>query len=65
MENTQEKIYKHLEIKENADSLEFGSASKGGVIKIYGDFNKIAEFKEKIVKAAEIREYAKLQLKIE
>lgn len=52
---------KILSKTENPDSLEIGSASKGGVIKIYGDFNKKDEFKQKIDKAIELRAYARLK----
>lgn len=62
MENTQEKVSKILEIKENSDSIEIGSPSKGGAIKIYGDFSKPEVFRDKINNAKEIRQYANAQL---
>ena len=43
---------------ENTDSLEIGSASKTGVIKIYGNFSDKEAFKKKLDTAFEIREYA-------
>ncbi|HED05062.1 MAG TPA: hypothetical protein ENI61_00075 [Ignavibacteria bacterium] len=45
-------------IKENPDSIEIGTPSKGGALKIYGDFNKLDEFKKKIDNAMEIKAYA-------
>jgi hypothetical protein len=45
-------------INDNPDSLEIGTPSKGGAIKIYGDFSKPDEFKAKIQKAKEVREEA-------
>ena len=51
-------------IYENPDSIEIGTPSKGGAIKIYGDFNKPVEFKLKIEQAKTIRQYAQEQLGI-
>ena len=45
-------------VNENADSIAFGSAAKGALIKVYGDFSKPDEFKKKIDNAKEIRDYA-------
>ena len=45
-------------VNENADSIEIGTPGKGGAIKVYGDFNKIEEFKKKIDNAKEVRKYA-------
>lgn len=42
----------------NADSLEIGSSSKGGVIKVYGDFNDPEAFQIKLDKAISIRNHA-------
>lgn len=49
-------------INENPDSITIGSASKGGAIKVYGDFRNKDEFKLKIDNAVEIRTYALLKL---
>ena len=43
---------------DNPDSLEIGTPSKGGAIKVYGNFNSNEEFKQKIKKAFEVRDYA-------
>lgn len=51
-----DEIVRH--IHENPDSIEIGTPSKGGAIKVYGDFNKPEEFKAKIDQAAIIRLYA-------
>lgn len=49
-------------VNDNADSLNMGSASKEGAFKIYGDFNKLDEFKKKIDNALLARQYAKAQI---
>jgi hypothetical protein len=46
---------KHVHRNENADSLEFGTPGKGGVVKIYGDFFKPEEFKKKLENAKDVR----------
>ena len=51
-------------IKENPDSIEFGTPSKGGAIKIYGNFDNKKEFQEKIDRALDVRLYAEAQIKI-
>jgi hypothetical protein len=43
---------------ENPDSIEIGTPSKGGVIKVYGDFINPEAFKLKIDNAIEVRNYA-------
>jgi hypothetical protein len=52
----------HRVVKENGDSLEFGT-SKTGVVKIYGNFANEEEFKAKIDKAIACRTYAQLKIK--
>ncbi len=52
----EESIQKH--VTENPDSIEIGTPSKGGAIKIYGNFNDEAAFKKKINVAKEVRKYA-------
>ena len=49
----------HRNINDKSDSIEIGTPAKGGCIKIYGEFNKSEEFKEKINQAFEIRQHAK------
>jgi len=46
-----------LHKNENPDSIEIGTPSKGGVIKVYGDFMNLEGFKAKIDNAVEIRSY--------
>lgn len=58
----EESIHKH--INEEPDSIAMGSASKGSLIKIYGDFNKPDEFKKKIDKAKDVRKYANENLAV-
>ena len=53
-------INKH--INDNPDSLEIGTPSKGGAVKIYGNFIHLEAFKMKIDKAKEVKEYAQLKL---
>ena len=45
-------------VNENPDSLEFGTPSKGGAIKVYGNYSNPDEFRKKIDNAIEIRKYA-------
>ena len=49
-------------INDNPDSLEIGTPSKGGAIKIYGHFNEPEKFKVKIENAKLVREFAQAQL---
>jgi len=56
MENTL--MVEHRETGKLQDSLEIGSASKGGAIKIYGDFKNKEEFEAKIISAFELRKKA-------
>lgn len=51
----------HTIRKETPDSLEFGTP-KNGVIKVYGDFDKMDEFKAKINNAIECKNYAQLRV---
>jgi len=60
MEESKESINKI--IHENPDSLEIGTPSKGGAIKVYGNFNQPEEFKKKLEKAEEVRKYAQANL---
>jgi len=47
---------------ENPDSLEIGTPSKLGAVKIYGDFADAAAFQNKVDNAVTIREYAMKKL---
>ena len=49
-------------INENPDSLELGTPSKGGAIKVYGDYNNLDSFKTKIDNAVILRAYANEKL---
>lgn len=56
------KLLDLLNKEENPDSIEFGTPSKGGALKVYGDFSKPDDFKKKIDFAFEVREHAKKKL---
>jgi hypothetical protein len=45
-------------VTENPDSLEIGTPSKGGAIKVYGNFSDKEIFRAKIDNALELRTYA-------
>lgn len=44
------------------DSLEFGTPSKGGAVKIYWDFNDYDGFRKKIDEAIRLKQYAASRL---
>ena len=50
------------ELIEEKDSFAVGSASKGGLIKFYCDYNNIAECKKKLDLAVELKKYAQVKL---
>ena len=56
----EESIQKH--ITENPDSLEIGTPSKGGAVKIYGNFSDEEAFKKKIDAAKEVKKYAEANI---
>jgi len=58
----EESTQKH--ITENPDSIEIGTPSKGGAIKVYGDFADVEAFKKKIDAAAEVKKYANANIAI-
>jgi len=65
MTNKHELIAKVLELlahEELPDSLEIGTPSKSGALKIYLDFEKPEECKKKIDNAFEIRTYANTKM---
>ena len=47
-----------LRLEAHTDSLEIGSASKGGVVKVYGSFDDPEAFRKKIDAALELRRHA-------
>ena len=49
---------KHITINDSPDSLEIGTPSKGGSIKVYGNYKNPDEFKAKIDNAKGVRDYA-------
>lgn len=49
-------------VNKSPDSLEIGTPGKGGAIKIYGDYSDSDAMKEKIDKAKELRDYARVTL---
>jgi len=52
------------QITENPDSLELGTPSKGGAVKIYGNFSDVEAFKKKIDAAAEVKKYAQEKIMV-
>ena len=58
----EESIQKH--VTENPDSIEIGTPSKGGAIKIYGNFDDKEAFKKKIDAAKEVKEYANANIAV-
>jgi len=55
-------VLTNLHKTENPDSLEIGTPSKGGAIKIYLDFLNVDAAKIKIDNAIEVRNYANAKL---
>lgn len=51
-------LIEQVSASQDLDSIELGSASKGGKVKIYGDFNDLDRFKQKIDKASQALAYA-------
>ncbi len=47
-----------LRLESHTDSLEIGTPSKGGAVKIYGNFADPDTFRKKIDAALELRRYA-------
>lgn len=45
-------------VTENPDSITIGSATKGAQIKVYGNFDNIVAFKDKIENAKKVRDHA-------
>ena len=58
----EETIHKH--VTEHPDSIEIGTPSKGGAIKIYGNFADKEAFKKKIDAAKEVKKYAEANIGI-
>ena len=52
----EETITRH--INDNPDSLEIGTPSKGGAIKIYGNANDLEAFERKVDAMIELRRHA-------
>ena len=46
------------------DSIAMGSATKGGAIKVYGNYSDPETFKKKIDNAKEVRDYANASLDV-
>ena len=55
----------HKNINENPDSLEIGTPSKGGAIKIYGNFGEPEAFIVKFTNAKKVRDEANKLLMVE
>lgn len=47
---------------EEPDSIEIGTPSKGGAIKVYGNFCNVEAFQKKIDNAVLVREYTNKKL---
>jgi hypothetical protein len=62
-EGTEVVRIENYQINKNADSLEIGTPSKGGAIKIYCDFNDVEACKQKIRNAREVRDFGETELK--
>jgi hypothetical protein len=57
-----EKLKALIREQDNPDSIEIGTPSKGGAVKIYMNFSDLEACKKKIDNAKEVREYgAKLK----
>ena len=52
----------HRVIRENADSIEIGTAGKGGAVKVYLDFNDVEVSKVKVKKALALRKWASVEI---
>lgn len=55
---------KHTVQNDNPDSIEIGTPSKGGALKVYGNFSDVEGFKDKIRNAKTVREFAKTELEM-
>ena len=64
MDEINKLIVEHKEAEKLQDSIEIGTAGKGGAIKVYGDFSKPEEFKAKIDNAIKLRIYAQQNIGI-
>lgn len=51
-------IVTHKNINENADSIELGSPTKGGKVKVYFNAENVETAKDKVAKAKLVRDYA-------
>ena len=51
-------------VNENPDSLEIGTPSKGGAIKVYGNFEDKEAFEKKLKAAKEVREWAQQNIAV-
>ncbi len=56
-DNMEEQISIQKIVTEDCDSIEMGSPSKNSKVKIYGNFNNLEAFKNKIDNSKAIREY--------
>jgi hypothetical protein len=52
----------HIHRHENPDSIEIGTPSRGGALKIYGDFSNVESFKIKILNAVKIRNFTQAEM---
>lgn len=52
----------NIDLVKEKDSIELGTPSKGGALKIYLDFNDVASCQKKIMNALEIQQFAQAQI---
>lgn len=57
-------LLKTNQVSEDKDSMELGAPTKGGKIKLYGDYSDSEGFKTKIDKAHELQSYAQAKLNL-
>ena len=62
--NNESNVSTHKTVTENPDSIAFGSAAKGSLLKVYGDFNDLEAFKKKVDNAKKVRDYAQGNLAV-
>jgi hypothetical protein len=55
-------LHEHVQKDETPDSIEIGTPSKGGTLKVYFDANDKEAAEAKIKKAIELRTFANIEL---
>jgi len=62
MSNGTDKVIHKIEKSGDIDSIEIGTPSKGGAVKVYGNFDEMENFKKKIDNAIKVRTYFSTEL---